>query len=81
MKTLEVKARVTYSKNGAVLEAGWVKNWKKLKVPKEDSLFLRLKRDGKIYTVCMRPDEAAGLCAVLNFATWRRLTRSKAKVI
>ena len=65
----KVLARAVYSKNKAIIEAGWVFGCKKA----EDTRFFRLRKGkDKGFTVYLRPDEIEGLILVLAGALWKR---------
>lgn len=74
MKYHKTTAKLIYSKNGAIIEAGEVKDFKKVGCPKCDTLYLKLsKKDSKTDTIIyMRPDEMVGLAATLSWAVWTK---------
>jgi len=70
MKSLKSHAKIIYSKNNAIIEAGEVLDYKKLKIRKEDTIYLSLRKKEGCSIIYMRPDEAIGICAVLNWTIW-----------
>lgn len=65
----KVLARIIYSKNKAIIEAGKAFGCKKT----EDTMFFRFRKGkNKGFIVYLRPDEIEGLILVLGGALWKR---------